>query len=310
MIKIYKNIGRTIVETEDIKTIPSGVLELLEMGDLVIKKTGDELHSYYVSYRKYNEMSLTYVDHQNSEEVYFEKGENGWEWITTDITPLSGGGGGSATTPIYDASLEEKDGKIVVNMAQEDRNDIYANKYPIIGIRIVDEEEETNVLYFKLRQDFITNEVLAYDLWDSDSEENTIAHLDLIFLWDGDEAKVQFDDDELQLGGGDGIYTANITIAQDYTKFYFLEDDLSYLKHNIPTTLKLVWDDGEGHVGAFVMFLSQTQGDQEGEMPRKYTTSYIESGTVVFATLEIDGGDTTVSGCDVEFGTLTASPMQ
>ena len=70
------------------------------------------------------------------------------------------GGGGSATAPIFDATLEEEQGQITVNMATEDRNDIYTNKYAIIGIRIVDEDEETHVLYFKLRQNFVTNEVL------------------------------------------------------------------------------------------------------------------------------------------------------
>ena len=116
------------------------------------------------------------------------------------------GGGGSMEAPIFDATLEEKEGKITVNMSAEDRNDIYANKYAIIGIRLEDVEDPTQhfVLYFKLRQHFVEQGVLAYDNWDSDTDDNTISHLNLVFMWDGDDAKIMFTDEELELGGGGG----------------------------------------------------------------------------------------------------------
>ena len=351
--------------------------------------------------------------------------------------------GGSIIAPIFDIELEEKDGKIIVNMDSADADDIYKNKYAVIGVRKEEEHEEEEeptylVIYFALRYDAEDGEAIVYQALDTDDELFNLSQLNLIFMWDGDDAKVSLethefdfvskkildasefvgglptleelediiekkyqivevinaqgisnqmyyldtyntynsrvvatyscktsvDNDEIDVvgfviekdgdndatldvvmpdvpvvegnatipvgtipatlstlkvghnyynvGGGSAgleMYVANITMAQDYTKFYFNATDLAYLKANIPFALKCVWDDGEGHIGSFVMTLAQTQGDQTGEMPRLYNTCYVESGAMVVATLKIDGGDTTTSGCAVEFGSITTTPI-
>ena len=115
-----------------------------------------------------------------------------------------GGGGGSGNAPIFDAVIEETEERIKITMAEKDRNAIYHNKYPIIGIHIVEEGEEEErgnefTLYFKLRQNFIDENSLAYDLWDGDKE--AISHIAIWFVWDGDDAKANVKFREYAVGG-------------------------------------------------------------------------------------------------------------
>ena len=77
------------VGVEDIKALTDAQCDNLNCGDEVIKGDETKQHGYIVAYKKANEMSLVYCDHENVEEVYYEKGANGWEWIQTDITPIS-----------------------------------------------------------------------------------------------------------------------------------------------------------------------------------------------------------------------------
>lgn len=81
----------TIIEVTDITALMAGQLDTLRNGDLVVKITGNQKHTYWVSYKDAvkGELSLVYVDHQNAEEVYYEKVEGVWTYIQTDITPIN-----------------------------------------------------------------------------------------------------------------------------------------------------------------------------------------------------------------------------
>lgn len=66
-------------ETDDIEHLPAEKLDELKCGDQVIKISGDEKHAYIVSYKKEDEISLVYCDHQNVEELYYEKKDGNWD---------------------------------------------------------------------------------------------------------------------------------------------------------------------------------------------------------------------------------------
>ena len=72
-------------EVGSVTTLPSQICDSLECGDIVVKKDSAGKHSYVVSYKKSDEMCLTYCDHSIVEEVYYEKGESGWTYIQTDV---------------------------------------------------------------------------------------------------------------------------------------------------------------------------------------------------------------------------------
>ena len=85
-------IANAMVITDDLQHISQEALEGLDCGDTVIKVTGNERHAYKVSYRDEieGEMCLTYADHENVEEVYFERNENGvWEYKQKDNTNIA-----------------------------------------------------------------------------------------------------------------------------------------------------------------------------------------------------------------------------
>lgn len=79
------------IEVTDITALTAEQLDALRNGDLVIKITGNQKHTYWVSYKDEvkGELSLVYADHQNAEEVYYEKVEGTWTYIQTDITTIN-----------------------------------------------------------------------------------------------------------------------------------------------------------------------------------------------------------------------------
>ena len=79
------------IEVTDITALTADQLDALRNGDLVIKITGNQKHTYWVSYKDEvkGELSLVYADHQNAEEVYYEKVEGAWTYIQTDITTIN-----------------------------------------------------------------------------------------------------------------------------------------------------------------------------------------------------------------------------
>ena len=79
-----------VMEVNDITALTAQQLDSLKPGDSVIKITGNEKHAYTVSYKDSTkgELSLVYADHNNVEEVYFEKVEGVWTYIITENTHI------------------------------------------------------------------------------------------------------------------------------------------------------------------------------------------------------------------------------
>ena len=75
-------------EVENIEAIDQNICENLQCGDIVIKNDNGSKHAYKVAYKSADEMSLVYTDHENVEEIYYEKGEEGWAKQAKDISPI------------------------------------------------------------------------------------------------------------------------------------------------------------------------------------------------------------------------------
>ena len=87
-----KTVGimRYIYSVDSVEALSHEDCERLEIGDTVIKDENGSKHAYLVTYRKDDEMSLCYFDHQNVEEVYYEKNESGvWAFVVKDITHIA-----------------------------------------------------------------------------------------------------------------------------------------------------------------------------------------------------------------------------
>ena len=82
------------LEVADMKTLTHAQCEGLACGGVVVKsESNGEKHAYIVSYKKdkagsKKEMSLTYSDHSNVEEVYYEDDGTGWKHIITETTHI------------------------------------------------------------------------------------------------------------------------------------------------------------------------------------------------------------------------------
>ncbi len=62
----------------------------LECGDVVLKKTGNQYHSYRVSYKEKNTgMCLTYVDASVVETISYDYTDDAWVYNSTDHTTLT-----------------------------------------------------------------------------------------------------------------------------------------------------------------------------------------------------------------------------
>ena len=101
------------LEISDIKALTPDQCDQLKCGDVVVKDTGTERHSYRVSYKDdtKGEMSLTYVDHSCSEEVYYDKTGGDWAWIVTDITTFADLGMQNPMTTAGDIIVATADGE-------------------------------------------------------------------------------------------------------------------------------------------------------------------------------------------------------
>ena len=102
--------------------------------------------------------------------------------------------------PVFEATIEEdlEHEKIDVVMEQADRNDILTNKYPVICLKIPDEENEGKYNYMFFKADVYNEDSngIQYCLWlgEIDNETKSINKLELTFVWDGDEAKAVFEE--------------------------------------------------------------------------------------------------------------------
>ena len=73
----------------NIQAIPSAVLSALECGDILVKVTGKQKHSYRVSYKEDGvSICLTYVDASLVETVSYDYTDGAWVYNSTDSTPL------------------------------------------------------------------------------------------------------------------------------------------------------------------------------------------------------------------------------
>ena len=77
------------IQVSDIKALTDDQCELLRCGDIVNKVDETGKHSYRVSYKGATGLCLTYADCENVETVAYEKGDDGWAWDSTDVTPIS-----------------------------------------------------------------------------------------------------------------------------------------------------------------------------------------------------------------------------
>ena len=75
------------VEVEDITAIPADVLDSLECGDIVVKKTGNQRHAYLVSYKGDGAgegICLSYNAAGYGETVSYDRTDDGWAYNSTD----------------------------------------------------------------------------------------------------------------------------------------------------------------------------------------------------------------------------------
>lgn len=81
-----------VIETSNITGLTTEQCESLNVGDVVIKLTSNQKHTYTVSYKENNVgMCLTYVDASVSETVSYDCIEGNWVYNSTDVTELGGG---------------------------------------------------------------------------------------------------------------------------------------------------------------------------------------------------------------------------
>lgn len=74
----------------DMTKLTTDQCNALECGDIVLKKTGNQYHSYRVSYKEKNTgMCLTYVDASVVETISYDYTDGAWVYNSTDHTTLT-----------------------------------------------------------------------------------------------------------------------------------------------------------------------------------------------------------------------------
>jgi len=72
----------------NITTLTNEQLDALNCGDLVIKETGNQKHTYIVTYKGEGAgegICITYTAAGYGETVSYDRTENGWQYNSTDI---------------------------------------------------------------------------------------------------------------------------------------------------------------------------------------------------------------------------------
>ena len=89
MEKIYTGIAPLRIETDDIENISGVVLDDLDCGDIVVKKTiedGKELkHTYVVSHKQATGICITYVACGYMETISYDKVDGVWTFNSKDV---------------------------------------------------------------------------------------------------------------------------------------------------------------------------------------------------------------------------------
>lgn len=76
-------------EVEDIKAIPSDILNEVKCGDVIAKKTGEQYHSYIVTYKQENQgICLTYFDASVVETQSYDYVTDAWVYNSEDKTNI------------------------------------------------------------------------------------------------------------------------------------------------------------------------------------------------------------------------------
>ena len=89
MERLYRGLASFKVETDDIQHLSQEVCEELECADVVVKLTGNQKHSYRVSYKEAGVgMCLTYTDASLAETISYDCVDGVWTYNSTDSTPL------------------------------------------------------------------------------------------------------------------------------------------------------------------------------------------------------------------------------
>ena len=76
------------VEASDITALTDKQLDALKPGDVVVKKTGKQYHTYIVSYKGEGEgegICLSYNAAGYGETVAYDRTESGWAYNSTDV---------------------------------------------------------------------------------------------------------------------------------------------------------------------------------------------------------------------------------
>lgn len=82
------------LEVSNITTLTNREINNLKVGSIVVKKTGNQKHTYVVSYKEDKQgICLTYTDASVVETVSYDYTDGNWVYNSTDVTPLGGGGG-------------------------------------------------------------------------------------------------------------------------------------------------------------------------------------------------------------------------
>ena len=88
---------------DDITKLTTDQISVLECGDFVVKQTGNQKHTYKVSYKEEEQgLCLTYDDASCIETVSYDYVDGAWVYNSTDISSVSGGGG---TTVVANPTL-------------------------------------------------------------------------------------------------------------------------------------------------------------------------------------------------------------
>lgn len=77
------------VESDDIQTLSNEILNSLKAGDVVVKITDEQKHSYRVSYKEdYKGLCLTYSDASVVETISYDCTDGEWIYNSTDVTNI------------------------------------------------------------------------------------------------------------------------------------------------------------------------------------------------------------------------------
>ena len=88
MVKKYVGIAPLLVETDDIEKLPAEILDDLDIGDVVIKRTGKQKHAYHVSYKGEGVgegICLTYFACGYLETISYDFTAEGWKFNSKDV---------------------------------------------------------------------------------------------------------------------------------------------------------------------------------------------------------------------------------